>query len=479
MGAKSAAPYHGAHQMSQDYLGNAISDHNPATVTAINDFIGGFLGYETRAERILKAAEADPASLLANVYAGFLWMFLESTEAGRLAMPFLRRAQGLTAAALPRERLNLSLLRAWVDNDIARALSLGEALLVEHPKDLFVVKLLQYLYFNMGDSPAMLRLALNALPGSGQVAQMHGMLAFAYEQCHLLPEAEASARQALQLEPREPWAQHALAHVLLTESRIEEGLSFLERAKEGWRGLNSFMYTHNWWHLALFHLARGHDEEVLDIYDRHVWGIFPEYSQDQIGAVSLLVRLELAGVDVGQRWQELADYLRARRQDCVQPFLSLQYLYGLARAGRPEALELMQALHRQAESAPAFNHGVWREVTLPTAEALYRHARGEQYGQAAELLDGVLARLVQVGGSHAQRDLFALIAQDAHLQAGHWSTAQQLLEQRRRLDPQDAPSNRALGKVYRALGLAQLAAQAQQRLAPGPSSHGKTSGNTD
>ena len=45
------------------------------------------------------------------------------------------------------------------------------------------------------------------------------MLAFAYEQCHLLEEAEATARYALQLLPSEPWAQHALAHVLLTRGR--------------------------------------------------------------------------------------------------------------------------------------------------------------------------------------------------------------------------------------------------------------------
>ena len=56
-----------------------------------------------------------------------------------------------------------------------------------------------------------------------------------------------------------------------------------------------------------------------------------------MGAVSLLARLEIAGIDIGRRWQDLADYLAARAEDTVQPFLTLQYLYGLARAGRPEA----------------------------------------------------------------------------------------------------------------------------------------------
>ena len=55
------------------------------------------------------------------------------------------------------------------------------------------------------------------------------------------------------------------------------------------------MYTHNWWHLALFYISEGRFAEALAVYDRHVWARDRSYSQDQIGAVSLLARLELAG----------------------------------------------------------------------------------------------------------------------------------------------------------------------------------------
>ena len=53
--------------------------------------------------------------------------------------------------------------------------------------------------------------------------------------------------------------------------------------------------------------------------------------------MSLLARLELRGVDVGGRWQDLGAHLASRADDTLQPFLTMQYLYGLARAGRPEA----------------------------------------------------------------------------------------------------------------------------------------------
>ena len=115
---------------------------------------------------------------------------------------------------------------------------------------------------------------------------------------------------------------------------------------------------------------------MLDIYDRHCWGVAKDYSQDQIGAVSLLARMELAGIDVGTRWQDLGEYLAARARDTVQPFLTLQYLYGLARAGRAEAATLLEAVHAAAKSAPAYAREVWRDVAAPGCEGLYAYARG-------------------------------------------------------------------------------------------------------
>jgi hypothetical protein len=140
----------------------------------------------------------------------------------------------------------------------------------------------------------------------GDVPYLHGMLAFAWEQCHLLPQAEAAARHAIRLRRKEPWAHHALAHVMLTQGRIREGQAFMADVSDTWTGLNSFMVTHNWWHQALFALELDDHAEALRLYDTQVWGVVKEYSQDQINAVSLLARLELAGVDVGERWHDVA-----------------------------------------------------------------------------------------------------------------------------------------------------------------------------
>ena len=79
--------------MQHDTLGNPVTGRQQQTLSAINDFIEGYLAYETRAERILQAAERDPESCVANSYAGFLWMLLEAPDAAQRAMPYLTAAE--------------------------------------------------------------------------------------------------------------------------------------------------------------------------------------------------------------------------------------------------------------------------------------------------------------------------------------------------------------------------------------------------
>ena len=302
--------YHGS--MQRDYLGNPVGAQRDPTLHGIDDFIEGYLAYESRAERILAAADAEPESCLANAYSGMLWMLLEAPEGARHAAKYLGAAERAAPHATRREQLNTAMLRAWVDDDMARTLRLCDQISDEFPRDLVIVKTHQYFEFNRGNAPEMLRVALKAASQSADVPYMHGMTAFAYEQCHLLDEAESEARIALDMRRKEPWAQHALAHVFLTRGQIDEGARFLEQAADTWTGLNSFMLTHIWWHMALFYLSQGRNREVLDLYDRHCWGIAKDYSQDQIGAVSLLARCELAGIDVGPRWEDLGRHLAAR-----------------------------------------------------------------------------------------------------------------------------------------------------------------------
>lgn len=440
-----------------DSLGNALTVHDAASVDRVNDFVEGFIASEARAVRVLEAAD-DPAPTVQACCAA-LHMFAETGDAAAQARPFLDRAQASAAQATEREQRWVAAVAAWVEGDVPRAAALHEEQARLFPRDLASLKLGQYHRFNRGDSPGMLRMALLARDAAAEVPYLHGMLAFAWEQCHLLAEAEAAARHAIHLRRKEPWAHHALAHVMLTQGRITEGLQFLESVNDTWTGLNSFMVTHNWWHQALFLLELDRHAEVLALYDTQVWGVAKDYSQDQINAVSLLARLELAGVDVGGRWADVGRHLAARQPDHVLPFLDLQYLYGLARAGYwTAAADLRDRIAAHAAQADAARDGpAWKDVCVPAAEGLFAHAQGD-WGAAVHHLAMALPRMVEVGGSHAQRDLFQQIFVHALQCHGQWTAAQNLLQPQCNAQPQSRRLARQAGVVYAALGLPTVAA---------------------
>lgn len=444
--------------MTTDSLGNPVTLEHDASLAVVNDFVEGFISSEARVANILNVVDTDTSPLV-QASAAALHMFAESREGPANARPFIERALTSAVQATERERRFAQAVAAWVDGDIPAAIALHEEQARAHPRDLASLKLGQYHLFNRGDSPGMLRLALDALPHAGDVPYLHGMAAFGWEQCHLLPQAEAAARQAIGMLRKEPWAHHALAHVMLTEGRLHEGLQFMEDVSTTWTGLNSFMVTHNWWHTALFLLELDRADEVLRLYDQQVWGVVKDYSQDQINAVSLLARLELAGVDVGDRWQDVASHLTTRLADHVLPFLDVQYLYGLARAARPEADVLLTNIEAHARAVPSHEAHAWQRVAVPAAHGVLAHARGDWAG-AVESLGLALPRLAGIGGSHAQRDLFEQLHLDALVKAGHLGAAQHLMQQRLRSQPESVRLKHQARPLYAALGLGSVSAAA-------------------
>ena len=440
---------------AQDPFGHPLTLQHEASAAAMTGFIDGFIGYRPSILAVLGAAEHDD-SLVVQTGAAVLWLFSESPAGPPKARAHLDRARRAALPATERERQLASAVQHWLDGELHEAIAAFEAIARQHPRDLVAIKLGQYLAFNLGDSPTMLRLALHAKTAAADVAALHGLLAFGWEQCHRLDEAENSARRALAMQPDEPWAQHALAHVMLTDGRLAEGAAQLQQAGGGWQGLTSFMRCHLWWHLALFHIELGEDAAALALYDGQVWGVDKTYSQDQVGAVSLLARLELAGVAVGDRWAELATWLLPRVQDQVQPFLDLQYLYGLARAGLPQADALLANIEAFAPVAPAAARRAWQQVALPAARGLRAHARG-QWADAADQLALALPGLASIGGSHAQRDLFEQVHLDALRRSGRLAAVQNLLQPRANAQPQSLRLRRQLHEVYAGLRLPGLA----------------------
>ena len=448
--------------MTEDMYGLPVTNATEASMEGINDFIHGFIAFESKATNVMGAAAHAPDCCLINTYTAMLWMLLEAPIAPQKALPFLLKAESTMDTSTLREQMMTRAIRAWIDGDIPTCISICEEILIKHPRDMVALKLGQYHTFNAGDFPSMLRLALKVMPAADDIPYAHGMVAFGYEECHLLDDAEISARRAMELRHDEPWAHHALAHIFLTRGQTAEGAAFLESVADTWGNLNSFMHSHNWWHLALFYISAGREADAVSAYDTHVWGLAKDYSQDQVGAASLLARMEFAGINVGDRWADVASHIAKRGPDTVSPFLTLQYLYALGRTDRGEAEVLLEAIEQRAEDESQFDHLVWRDVAIWAAHGIAAHAAGD-WDDAIRFLGKALPRMAECGGSHAQRDLFEQIHLDALMQSGQASKAQQVLEMRRTFDPGGVPLNMLLADAYHKTGLPDQAFVAQKR----------------
>ncbi len=419
--------------MSTDALGHIVSTTNPATIAAIDVYTADWTGYGTRLRTIFAAADADPECALVNAQAAAVHMALEAASGFAAARPYLRRARANARYATEREQQFVSAVVAWSQGDTAKALTLLRKIVQSHPTDIAAAKWGQYHAFNLGNPEAMRALAEQILPAHRKTAEAWGMLAFGREQCHQLEGAEEAGRRALSLKRGEPWAHHAVAHVMETQGRIDEGVDFLSWHAHTWADRSIFVREHNYWHLALFHLDRDEPKKALQIFDEQLWGTWPEFAQEQIGAISALWRLELRGVDVGERWVPIVDQVLARWHEHILPFHDLHFVYALARGGRiAEARAFLSSLARHGERDV---RGVWDGVALPLAQGLVAYAQG-RFETAANLLAPQLAQLQRIGGSHAQRDVFVQTWIDAALKAGHYSAATEVLSRRE----QDRPN---------------------------------------
>lgn len=391
--------------MLHDRAGLPVTTRQREVVEAIDRFVDELLSHGQQAAVILDAAERDPDAPLAQACAAALYLFLQTREGVQRARPWLARARAAAArSANERERHLLAALEAWAEGQPQLALARHLELARRWPRDLLNAKLAQIHQLGLGDRAGMRALSERLLPHNAHVSYAWGLHAFALEQVGARDAALHAGERAVAMNPDDPWAQHAVAHVFDARAQLDDGLAWLLAHAPRWERCSSFMLTHNWWHVALLQLARGDADAALAIYDQRVWGVRKTYVQDQVNAVSLLARIEQRGIDAGPRWADLAAHVRPRIHDRQSAFLDLHFAYALARAGDDEAVaELLGgiALHAGRSSAPA-----WRELALPAARGVVAFAR-RRLREAALELQPLAAHMHLLGGSTAQQGWFA------------------------------------------------------------------------
>jgi tetratricopeptide (TPR) repeat protein len=413
--------------MQHDIRGLELSTTAEAA-RAYDHLIVGYLSQRadtgTRLDALLAA---DDEFALAHCMRGYFAMLGFKDAMVPTARDAARKARSLSDGATDRERRHIDALEAWADGDLDQTLAIWEALLRVHPLDVVAFRLAHFMYFWLGRQHAMFSSVERILPAWSEGLPAYSTIlachAFAHEEVGSYVAAESSGRRAIELDPNDLWAAHAVAHVMESQGRRTEGVDWLMALAPNWEGSHN-MQHHLWWHLALFRLEQGDFAGALDLYDTRFRNLnapltvaSPDVYIDVQNAASMLFRLERLGVEVGDRWEELADKAEARIGDCASTFTLPHWMMALTATGRIEAAgRMIEAMRRFANGRGTLPPLV-RDFVLPIAEAQMAYADG-RYSEAVDLMRPALGGMGQLGGSHAQQDVLEQLFVDAAIRAG-------------------------------------------------------------
>ena len=423
--------------MLTDVFGNDISLSDTEIRDEWDKMQLGFLAHAQITPTHLAAVlERAPDFAYGHAIKGIFYMMLgrrELIEAARGAYGAAQEALKASAATR-REKEFIRALGLLLEGKPVQARNVVQGILTENPQDALSMKIAHALSFIVGDSVEMRRSIEGVLPTYDEKHAGYGYLlgcyAFALEETGDYEAAERIGRKGMLYAPNDAWGLHAVAHVYDMTADAPAGLQWLQEQENAWSHCNNFRY-HVWWHKALMHLDQNQIDEVFALYDTEIRKDKTDDYRDISNATSLLSRLELEGIDVGNRWEELADLSEQRTEDGCLIFADLHYILALVGGDRDEAIKTM--ISRMNKDARTTDSEVARAMADPgLAAAAGLEAFGEaNYDAAFRNLAAARAKMQQAGGSHAQRDVFERLTIDAGIRGGHFTEARRILTERK------------------------------------------------
>ena len=392
---------------------------------------------------------ADPGWGFARIAPAVFILTLTEPAMLPQAHALLAQAAPLMHDAPAHERGHFAAALAAAAGRWREACARWDALLQDHPRDLFALAAAHLFDFYRGDARNLRQRVARVLPEWPQADPLQpyvlGMHAFGLEECNLYPHAEAAGREALARDARGPWAIHAVAHVMEMQGRHEEGAAWLTDGPAGhavWA--DNGLAVHLWWHLALFHLERLDTAAALALFDARIAGGASSVNLQWLDGAALLWRLQLLGANLGARWQALANgWVDPVAHAGHYAFNDVHALLALLGSGdRARATALVAAAGSQAQED---NRTMASEVGLPLMRGLVAFTAGDA-AQACRLIYPLRAVAHRFGGSHAQRDLIDLTLLAAAA-AAEPALGRALLNERRLAKPATPLTDHWAGRV--------------------------------
>ena len=453
--------------MLSDDRGLTLTTDSAAAMAGLSETMSQYLDYRAGVgDAIKQMLAADPDFVMGHCFKGYLFNLFGTSAVQPKIDESLAAAEAGGGGVTSREAAHVAALKAWSRGDLGSACAIWNGILLDHPHDLLALRLQHYNSFWMGRTQD-LRDGVarvidewdESVPGYSSV---QGMYAFGLEECGDYARAEEFGRQAVETNPDDLWAIHAVAHILEMQGRLREGVAWLSYPADVWEDRNPFK-GHLWWHAAMFSVELGDYDTVFALFDRSIQPEAWDFYLDVQNGASMLLRLDLLGIDVGDRWKAMADSMEAHVDDHVLAFTDTHTMMALAADKRFDAAEkLLASLRAFAKTPDNFAAATMESATIPVCQALLDFAQDRHDA----VVDGLLPLrydLACIGGSHAQRDVFAQVLIESAIKSKRLNLARSLLAERLAEKPNSRGSWLKYAETLEALGDAGRATAARER----------------
>ncbi|XP_051016106.1 tetratricopeptide repeat protein 38-like [Acomys russatus] len=362
------------------------------------------------------------------------------------------RTQTLT----PREQLHVSAVEMFAEGNLPKACDRWELILRDHPTDMLALKFSHRTYFLLGNHEEMrdsvARVYPFWTPSIPFSSYVKGIYAFGLMETNFYDRAEKLAKEALSIEPTDAWSVHTMAHIHEMRAEVKDGMEFMQRTEGHWKDSN-MLASHIYWHWALYLIEKGEYEAALTIYDSHILPSLQASGSmvDVLNSCSMLYRLQMEGVSIGQRWQAVLPVTKKHTRDHVLLFNDAHLLMASLGAQDLQTTQELMTTLQEASKSPGENcqHKLAQDVGLPLCQALVEAENGNP-DRVLELLLPIRYRIVKIGGSTAQRDIFNQLLIHAAINCTssvHKNVARNLLMERDALRPNSPLTERLIRKA--------------------------------
>lgn len=240
---------------------------------------------------------------------------------------------------------------------------------------------------------------------------------------------------------RDAWATHAIAHVNEYKSDYDTGIKFLLDTESDWKDCD-LIASHNYWHLALFHLEKNELDRAVDILDNQQMSNLDSIL-NVINASQLLLRIKFNNnlpTDPDffpSRWLQLSDKVKERVDKRGFMYSDWHVASVLASCGSSE--EKSTFWHTLSQFLSSEDKPINTELVIDNLigqinineksksgqylrqvnaelrgafDAVFFYQQNE-FDKVVESLYPIRDSIYKMGGSNAQRDIFNLLLIDS------------------------------------------------------------------